>query len=98
MLADEGKMLKSFIQYEFGIANMELASSWKKHGYNFQMMPNAFIEHIQVTPTTIDGKRYSLQVIVEATSFKEEPEDKVEFFKQYVLENALTKMRTRFGG
>ena len=89
MLEDEGQRLKSLIQYEYVIANMELASSWRMHGYDFKMMPQAFIEHIRVTPVAVNANSYSLSVQVEPESFKEESEDKVNFFRKYVVDNAM---------
>lgn len=97
MLEDEGHQLKEYIQYEFGMANMELASSWRMHGYDFKMMPEAFIEHIYITPVAVDANQYSLQVEVQAESFKEEPEDKIDFFRKYVIDNAMAKMRAKLG-
>lgn len=95
---DTAKRLKSYIQYEYIISNMELASSWKRHGYDFKMMPQEFIEHIHITPVAKHGNRYSLDVAIEAESFKEEDESKIEFFKKYVLGNALSKIKTTVGG
>ena len=97
MLEDEGQRLKNLIQYEYVIANMELASSWRMHGYDFKMMPQAFIEHINVTPVATEADRYSLVVTVEPESFKEEPKDKVDFFQKYVVENAMQKLRSKIG-
>ena len=94
---DYATMLKDYIQYEYNISNMELAQSWKQHGYEFKMMPESFIRHINISPVAVDGRRYSLNVVIEPESFKEEPVEKYNFFKQYVINNAMQKIRARLG-
>ena len=66
---DYGLMLKDYIRYEYEISNMELASSWHKHGYDFKMMPESFIEHIQISPVAIAGDRCSMDITIEPESF-----------------------------
>ena len=95
---EAAKRLKAYIQYEYTISNMELASSWKRHGYDFRMMPQEFIEHIEITPVARDGNRYSLEVRLPAESFKEQSTDKVDFFKKYALTNAMNKIKSIYGG
>ena len=98
MAFEAANRLKAYIQYEYTISNMELASSWKRHGYDFKMMPQEFIEHIEITPVARDGNRYSLDVSLPAESFKEVKQDKVDFFKKYALTNAINKIKTIYGG
>lgn len=96
LLADNyARILKSYIDYEYVIANEELASSWKRHGYNFKMMPESFVNGIIIHPVVTNGNRYSVEVSLSASSFQNEPQSKIDFFRTYVLGNALSKLKSR---
>ena len=97
MAQEYAETLKDYIKYEYMMSNIELASSWKMHGYDFKMMPESFIQHIEISPVSVDGNRYSLEVRVSAESFREESADKYEFFKKYVIGNAMNKIRAKIG-
>ena len=88
------RTLVACIKYEFSMANMELANSWRKHGYDFQMMPENFIEQIRVSPVIGAGDSFSITGTAPQESFAGEKQSKIDFFNQYVIENAKLRLKT----
>lgn len=91
-IAEEyGRQFVSYIKYEFTVAQMELASSWEKHGYDFKFMPEQFIQNIR-TETSQTDTGVSLKVTIPSENFLGESDSKVNFFQTYVVNNAAQKM------
>ena len=89
---DYGNRLVSYIKYEYVIAQMELASSWKDHGYNFKFLPEQFIQNIRTNVTESDSG-VNMKLIIPSENFKGEDQDKIDFFSKYVVDNAVSRLR-----
>lgn len=92
MCQEYGRQLKSYIEYEYTIMNMELASSYKKHGYDFKVIPHQLIEHINVNVSQV-GKQYSVTVSIGPEGQKGCSDQLLEFFNIYVMANAQARMQ-----
>lgn len=85
------KRLLSYIEYEYTIANMELASRAKDHGDDFKTLPHEMIEQIRTSVTSVDGN-YKVSLSIGQESLKNVDDDLISFFKTYVLGNASQRL------
>lgn len=88
------RKLVSYIEYEFTIANMELASRQKSHGDDFKTLPHEMVEQIR-TQVVRAGNIYTVSISIGQESLKGVSERGINFFKEFVLENA--KQRLAYG-
>lgn len=87
------KQMIAYIKYEYVIAQMELAGSWKDHGYDFKFLPEQFLHDIRTEITEGDGLNLSVKVTFPQENFRGESDDKIDFFRTYVVDNAAQKMK-----
>lgn len=88
---DTRRRLKSYIEYEFTIANMELASRQKKHGDDFKSMPDSMVQQIR-TSIVKAGNTYSVHLSIGNESLQGVSDDIIDFFKNYVITNAQERL------
>lgn len=85
--------LLSLIKAQTTVMNVELASSYKQHGYDFKTIPDSFLENAAVLQVnSADGTR-SYKVHIPAESFHGASKTLVDFFDTYVVKNAMNLLK-----
>ena len=89
----KARQLKALLKYEIAVANTELAMRSKNHGYDFKFLSDSYANNIITSPVQTDNGSVSMRVIIPKHAYKDASEEEVEFFKNYVLANAMIKLR-----
>ena len=81
--------LRLNILYEISVANTELAFDGAGDRYDLRALSEAYADSISVKPVELNGGAVTTQLVIETSRMKNLSEKEFEFFKKYVLENAL---------
>lgn len=95
VIENRAQMLKALFRYEIAIANTELAMRSNKHGYDFKSISDSYAEHVVISPAELDvgSGVVKLKFSISNYAFKNASEKEVAFLKEYVLANALQKLK-----
>ena len=85
--------LCALLKYEIAVANTELAMRSKKHGFDFEFIPDSYADAAVLSPAVSEEGKISMRLTIPQHAFKHASEEEIRFFKTYVLANAMTKMR-----
>lgn len=92
IVEQKAKALKALLRYEIGVMNTELAMRSKDHGYDFKFLSNSYADNIVITPATSQDGTVTVSVTIPKHAYKDATDSEVEFFKTFVLANALKKL------
>lgn len=93
ILENRAQQLKALLKYEIAVMNTELALRSKDHGYDFKFLSDSYADNIVLSPVETQQGSVSMRVTIPQHAYKDASEEEVAFFKQFVLANALTKLR-----
>lgn len=93
IIEERAKTLQALIKYEIAVINTELAMRSNQHGYDFKFLSDSYANNIILSPTQTDSGSVSIRVTIPNHAYKDASNDEVAFFKEYVLANALQKLR-----
>lgn len=88
--------LISYLKYELLVANTELAISSKDHGYDFKSIPESIVDNIVISQPNVNGRKIGLTVTIPQYQMKNMSESQILFFKQYILKNAISKIKSGY--
>lgn len=93
IIDERGRTLQALIKYEIAVINTELAMRSNDHGYNFKFLSDSYADNIVLSPVQTDSGSVSMRVTIPNHAYKDASEEEVAFFKEFVLTNALQKLR-----
>jgi len=92
-ISRKAQTLVALLKYEIAVANTELAMRSHKHGYDFKFIPESYADSIVIGEAALENNAVTMTVRIPQHVLKDESESKIEFFKTYVLANAIKKLR-----
>ena len=93
IISQRAETLKALIKYEIAVMNTELALRSNDHGYDFKFLSDSYANNVVLHPIqTADGS-VSLTLTIPQHAYKDASDEEVEFFKTFVLRNAVTKLK-----
>ena len=92
IVEQKARTLKALLRYEIGVMNTELAMRSKEHGYDFNFLSNSYADNIVITPVTSENGSVTVSITISRHAYKDASDSEVEFFKTFVLTNALKKL------
>lgn len=93
VMEQRANTLQALIKYEIAVINTELAMRSKKHGYDFKFLSDNYANNIAVGAIEAADGTLSMRITIPQYTFKDASPEEVEFFKNYVLRNAVTKLQ-----
>lgn len=92
IIEERAKTLQELLKYEIAVINTELAMRSNQHGYDFKFLSDSYANNIVLSPIQTDSGSVSIRVTIPNHAYKDDSNDEVAFFKEYVLANALQKL------
>ena len=93
VIEERARRLKSLLKYEIAVMNTELAMRSKDHGYDFKFLSDSYADNIVLSPVETRNGQVSMSITIPQHAYKDASADEIAFFKEFVLANALTKLR-----
>lgn len=93
IIEKRAEKLAAFIKYETTVTNTELAMNSEKHGYDFEFISESYADGIVISPTSASDSNISLSISIPSHVFKNARSEEVEFFKTYILANAIKRLK-----
>lgn len=93
IIESRARTLTALLKYEIAVANTELAMLSKEHGYDFKFIPEDYANAAMLSPIVRDGGHVSITLTIPPHALKDASESMVEYFKTYIMANAITKLR-----
>ena len=93
IIEERARMLKELLRYEIAVTNTELAMRSKDHGYDFKFLSDSYANNIVLHPVETQDGSVSTRITIPRHAYKDASDDEVAFFKEFVLANALTRLR-----
>lgn len=92
ILEQKAATLTAFLKYELSVMNTELALSSDDHGYDFQFLSDAYVNNIVISPVQTTNGSVTMSITIPRHAYKDSSDSEVEFFRTFVLANALRKL------
>lgn len=93
VLTEKAKTLSALIKYEISVVNTELAMQSSDHGYNFKFIPESYADNVMFHPVKTEGASLTLTLSIPSAAFSHASKEEIEFFKTFVLKNAMLKLQ-----
>lgn len=93
IISQRATMLSALLKYEISVINTELAMRSDDHGYNFKFIPESYANGVVLSPVKTDNGSVSMTFSIPSHVFKNASDEEVEFFKTFVLSNAIAKLK-----
>lgn len=93
IIESKASTLKALFKYEIAVTNTELALRSNTHGYDFKFIPDSYAEHVVISPVKTNSETVKITFSIPSYAFKDATDEEVAFLKDYVLANALQKLK-----
>lgn len=93
IIEERAKQLKALLKYEIAVTNTELAMRSDAHGYDFKFLSDSYANNIVLSPIISEQGSVNMTVTIPRHAYKDASDGEVAFFKEFVLANAITKLR-----
>lgn len=93
IITNRALTLKALLKYEIAVTNTELALYSNDHGYDFKFLSDSYADNVVISPVQTSSNAVSLRVTIPQYAFKNASDKEISFFKEYVLANALRKLK-----
>ena len=89
IIKQRAENLRKSILYEISVANTELAFDGAGDRYGLSALSDVYADSIVIQPIQFSDGSVRTQLVIEASKLKNVKDTEIDFFKKYVLENAL---------
>lgn len=92
-LKSRAEKLKQQILYEIAVSNTELQFEGATERYKIKHLSSNYVDAIDISPMMMDGGNVKMQLSIDTDSINNLSQSELDFFKKYVLTNALKTMK-----
>ena len=93
IIESKARMFAALLKYEIAVANTELAMRSDNHGYDFKFIPDDLANSVVIGNVERGDGQVMLSIKIPPRALANHSDEFVEFFKTYVVANAVTKLR-----
>jgi uncharacterized protein YpmS len=92
-LKSRAEKLKQQILYEIAVSNTELQFEGATERYKIKHLSGDYAAAISISPMMMEGGNVKMQLSIDPDSINNLSQSELDFFKKYVLTNALKTMK-----
>lgn len=93
IIETRARMFTALLKYEIAVANTELAMRSSNHGYDFKFIPEDYANAAVIGQAQREDGQITMTITIPQHVFKDASDSMIEYFKTYVVANAMAKLR-----